>query len=331
MNTHDETDPKVIALLKTLEAVPTRDPGAARRARAKFLNQASEMRQAVSSGGWLRHKVQNLNPRKEKFAMNILVSVLLATAMLMGGGVTLAAAQDDLPNEPLYGVKVFAEDVGLSLTGDPEAKVERLMDLSQVRAQEMAALAEDGQSVPEPVLLRLELHVEQALETAATLEEDADLTQTLLQLRDRLQTQDRLLSELQTDASAEEEPLLTQARDRLQDRLCQVEDGLADPDGFRYIMQNEMRYGQDESLEPGPNQQGEPGFHQNTEPVETETPPDDVPIEPTDPVETEIPPVDATPDAPTWNASPDALQNGNGQGTPPEQGGNGPGNGNGNH
>ncbi|MFZ5911228.1 MAG: DUF5667 domain-containing protein [Chloroflexota bacterium] len=322
MNTQDETDPKVIALLKTLEPVPARDPGAARRARAKFLNQASEMRQAVSSGGWLRHKVQNLNPRKEKFAMNILVSVLLAAAMLMGGGVTLAAAQDDLPNEPLYGVKVFAEDVGLSLTGDPEAKVERLMDLSQVRAQEMAALAEDGQAVPEPVLLRLELHVEQALETAATLEEDADLTQTLLQLRDRLQTQDRLLSQLQTDASTEEEPLLTRTRDRLQDRLCQVEDGLADPDGFRYTMQNEMRYGQDESLEPGPNQQGEPGFHQNTEPVETETPPD--------PVETKVPPVDATPEAPTWNTAPDAPQNGNGQGNP-QQGGNGPGSGNGNH
>jgi hypothetical protein len=323
MNTQDEIDPKVIALLKTLEAVPARDPGAARRTRAKFLAQASEMREAVSSGGWLRHKVQNLNPRKEKFAMNILVSVLLATAMLMGGGVTLAAAQDDLPNEPLYGIKIFAEDVGLSLTGNPEAKVERLMDLSQVRAQEMAALVEDGQALPEPVLLRLELHIEQALETAATLEEDADLAQTLLQLRDRLQTQDRLLSQLQTDASAEEEPLLTRTRDRLQDRLCQVEDGLTDPDGFRYTMQNEMRYGQDESLEPGPNQQGEPGFHQNTEPAP----------EPTDPVETEVPPVDATPEAPTWNTSPDAPQtgNGNGQGAPSDPGGNSPGNGNGNH
>lgn len=323
MKTQDETDPKVIALLKALEPVPAREPGSARRARAQFLNQTSEMREAVSNGGWLRHKVQNLTPRKEKFAMNILVSILLATAMLMGGGVTLASAQDDLPNEPLYGVKLLAEDIGLSLTGSPEAKVERLMELSQVRTQEMAALAENSQAAPELVLRRLERHAEQALEIAATLENDADLSQMLTQLRERLQIQDRLLSQLQTNASAEEELLLTRTHDRLQDCLRQVEDGLADPEGFRYTMQNEMRYGQDETLEPGPNQQGEPGFHQNTEPATL----------PTDPVETEIPPADATPGAPTSNASPDAPQNGNGngQGAPSDQGGNGPGGGGGNH
>ncbi len=320
MNAHDETNPKVVALLKTLEAVPARDPETARRARARFLTQASELRATVSGGGWLRHKIQNLNPRKEKFAMNILVSVLLAAALLMGSGATLVSAQDDLPGQPLYEVKLLAEDVSLSLTGTPEAKIERLMAMAQVRAQEMTALVENGQSVPEPVLLRLEQHVEQALEIAATLQENAELTQTLLQLRDRLQIQDRLLSQLQTDVSAESEPLLTRTRDRLQDRLCQVEDGLTDPDGFRYAIQNQMRYGQDENLEPGPNQQGEPGFHQNggptpalTEPVVTETPA----VEPTTTI---------------LNTLPDPQQNGqgNGQGTP-HQGCNGSDCGNGNH
>lgn len=320
MDAQHEPNPKVLSLLKTLEAVPPRDPAAARRARAKFLTQASEMRQAVSGGGWLRLKVQNIHSRKEKFAMNILVSVLLAAALLMGSGATLASAQDDLPNEPLYGVKVFSEEVSLSLTGDPVAKVERLMELAQVRTQEMAALAGEGQAVPEAVLLRLEQHVEQALEIAATLQDDADLTRTLLQLRDRLQVQDRLLSQLQTDVSAETEPLLTRTRDRLQDRLCQVEDGLTDPDGFRYTMQNQMRYGQDENLEPGPNQQGGPGFHQNSEPTPAPT---------EEPVETETPPAEPTPDATILNAAPGFQQNGNGngQGTP-QQGGNGPGNGN---
>lgn len=322
MNAQDEKESKVLLLLKTLEAVPPRDPAAAQRARAKFLTQASEMRQAVSSGGWLRLKVQNLNPRKEKFAMNILVSVLLAAALLMGSGATLVSAQDDLPNEPLYGVKVFAEDISLSLTGDPVAKVERLMELAQVRTQEIAALAGEGQAVPDSVLLRLEQHVEQALEIAATLQDDADLTRTLLQLRDRLQTQDHLLSQLQTNASAETEPLLTQTRDRLQDRLCQVEDGLTNPEGFRYAMQNQMRYGQDENLEPGPNQQGGPAFHQNSEPTPAPT---------EAPVETETPPAAPTPEATLLNAAPGFQQNGNGngQGTP-QQGGNGPG-GNGNH
>ncbi len=321
MNTQDETESKVLALLKALEPLPPRDPAMARRARAKFLSQASEMRQAVSGGAWLRHKVQNLIPRKEKFAMNILVSVLLAAALLMGSGATLASAQDDLPGEPLYEVKLFAEDVGLSLPGSPEAKVERLMELAQVRTQEMAALVEDGQAVPEAVFQRLEQHIQQALETAAAIEDDADLTRTLLQLRDRLQSQDRLLLQLQTDAEVQEEPLLTRTRDRLQDRLCQVEDGLANLDGFRYAMQNQMRYGQDDSLEPAPNRQGEPGFHQNSEPT----------LVPTEPVETETPPAEPTLDATILNA-PGYQQNGNSNGAgTPQQGGNSPGGGNGGH
>ncbi len=319
MNTQDETESKVLALLKTLEPLPPRNPATARRARAKFLSQASEMRQTVSGGAWLRHKVQNLIPRKEKFAMNILVSVLLAAALLMGSGATLASAQDDLPGEPLYEVKLFAEDIGLSLSGSPEAKVERLMELAQVRTQEMAALVEDGQAVPEAVFQRLEQHIQQALEIAAAIEDDADLTRTLLQLRDHLQIQDRLLSQLQTHADLQEEPLLTRTRDRLQDRLCQVEDGLTNLDGFRYAMQNQMRYGQDDSLEPAPNRQGEPGFHQNSEPT----------LVPTAPVETETPPAEPTLDI--LNA-PGYPQNGNGNGPrTPQQGGNGPGNGSGGH
>ena len=49
----------------------------------------------------------------------------------------------------------------------------------------------------------------------------------------------------------------------LQTHLRLVDVGLADPQGFRYMMENQMRYGQDEEATPEPNQQGEPGFHQN--------------------------------------------------------------------
>ena len=59
--------------------------------------------------------------------------------------------------------------------------------------------------------------------------------------------------------------MLAQTRQMLQTHLRLVDEGLADPQGFRYIMENQMQYGQDESATPEPNRQGEPGFHQNDE------------------------------------------------------------------
>ena len=73
------------------------------------------------------------------------------------------------------------------------------------------------------------------------------------------------MQQLQTHVDAETDPLLTQTRLMLQDCLRLVDDGLADPQGFRYAMTNQMRYGQNEEATPEPNQQGEPGFHHNEE------------------------------------------------------------------
>jgi hypothetical protein len=73
------------------------------------------------------------------------------------------------------------------------------------------------------------------------------------------------MEQLQIHADAETEPLLTRTRQMLQEQLLLVDEGLADPQGFQYMMENQMQYGQDEEAIPEPNQQGEPGFHQNEE------------------------------------------------------------------
>jgi len=260
----DQTpDLKIEHRLEELKAVPPRNPGQAARGRANFLSEAANYQRAVSPGtkvrqtGWIF-----LTNRKEKFAMNALVSLLLATALILGGGATTVAAQDDLPNQPLYPVKLWTENATLALTGDPQLQANLLMQMSQTRVEEMAGLAEQGIPVPDQVRDRLEQHLHQTLMLASNMD-DATLTQTLLQLRDQLQTQDRIMEQLQTHATTETDPLLTQTRSMLQTRLHLVDQGLADPQGFRYAMTNQMQYGQDEESTPEPNQQGEPGFHQN--------------------------------------------------------------------
>jgi hypothetical protein len=248
--------------LEELKAVPERNPLQAASGRANFLKEAAEYQQAVSPGKHVRQSGWIFPIRKEKFAMNVLVSLILVASLFLGGSVTVAAAQNDLPNQPLYQVKLWTEDAALALAGTPQKQATVLMNMSQRRVEEMAALTEEGVTPPAQVREQLEQHLNQTLALASNMDESA-LEQTLLQLRDHLQTQDRIMEQAQTHANPATEPLLTQTRQMLQIRLRLVDTGLADPQGFHYMMENQMRYGQDEEVTPEPNQQGEPGFHQN--------------------------------------------------------------------
>ena len=194
--------------------------------------------------------------------MNILVSLILAGALIMGGGVTAVAAQDDLPNQPLYPVKLMTENVTLALTGDPQQQANQLMNMAQTRTQEMAALVEDGIPVPAQVQERLREQIQQTLMLAADMDDPA-LSQTLLQLREQLQTQERLMTQLQTHANEETEPLLTRTRQMIQNQLRLVEQGIADPQQFRHTMRNQMRHSQEGTSTPEPDGQGGPNGPQN--------------------------------------------------------------------
>lgn len=196
--------------------------------------------------------------------MNTIVSLILAAALLLGGGGTVVAAQDDLPNQSLYQLKLWTENAKMAMAGDPQEGATLLISMAQTRVQEMAALAEQGITPPDQVRDRLEQHINQALRLAADMDE-ATRDQVLLQLRDCLQTQDRIMEQLQLHVNADIEPLLTRTQQMLQTQLHLVDEGLADPQDFQYMLQNQLQYRQDEEAVPEPNQQGEPGFHQNDE------------------------------------------------------------------
>lgn len=260
----DQTpDQKIEHRLEELKEVPPRNPQQAARGRANFLSEATNYQQAVSLPIFLRHKGWTFfKNRKERFAMNALVSLILVGALMLGGGATAVAAQDDLPNQPLYPVKLMTENARMALTGDPQEQANLLMNMAQTRVEEMAGLTEQGIPVPAQVQERLQQQIQQTMMLAVGMDDD-DLTQTLIQLRERLRTQERTMTQLQTHATTEAEPLLIQTRQMLQICLQLVDEGIADPQGFRYRMTNQMQYGQDDEITPEPNRQGEPGFHKN--------------------------------------------------------------------
>lgn len=295
----------LIHLIKELKTAPTRDPQAAARGRARFLAEASHLREATSIRKSQRHNGWNLIFRKDLSLMKTMLSALIVI-VLFASTSTAFAAQNDLPTEPLYGIKVLSEDTGLWLTTDPTLKLERLMQLAQLRVQEMTALIEQGVTIPESVVERLRLHIETALQLAAG-ESDENMQKSLLQIQAQLQSQEQVMTQLQTRASANGQPTLEQARVMTQEQLQLANQGLENPLAFRnrYQFQNQFA---------------------------TETP---APTLTAVPSETAT----ATPEAPGFGAGPNADEtpgpnstpgSGYGPGPNPTQGGNGSGDGNGN-
>lgn len=241
--------------LDELKAVPPRNPQVAARARARFLAQAVAASEARRNKGW------GFLFRKQQFAMNLAVAMVVIVGLFVGGGKTVRAAQDDLPNEPLYAIKILSEDVSLQFENDPEVKADRLMELTQTRIQEITLLVESGQTPPERVRLRLEQQLQQTLQLYSTME-DAVLDQKLLQFRKQLQQYERDMQGLQVRAAQDEQPILEHTRTMLQTQLQLVNDGLVNHEAFRDTVQNGFHYGQTQTPPPTAEPTTTPQVHQ---------------------------------------------------------------------
>jgi hypothetical protein len=252
MKDQSELESEILEWLEEIKPVTPRNPQAAARGRAQFLGLA------VSASEFPRHKGWSSIFRKERFAMNMIVSILVIAGLLFGGGATVNAAQNDLPNEPLYGLKLWSEDLSLQFQNDPEQKVERLMDLTQVRIQELKRLTDANQTVPDQLRQRLQNHIQQALQICAT-QDDQAMDRTLLHIRDRLQQKDHDMEQLQLHASQTEQPILLQTHTMLQQRLQLVDEGLLNHEMFRNTVRNGFRFGQDvTATPPAQNGNGQP-------------------------------------------------------------------------
>ncbi|MBL8056277.1 MAG: hypothetical protein JNK29_06235 [Anaerolineales bacterium] len=203
-----ETAPLLAAVhvLEPLRAIPPRPAAAEQAGRQAFLNEAAALRgqrpaRAVSPGPAARPTGWKLNLfRKELSPMNVLVTLVLVASLTLGGaGATVYAARDSLPNAPLYGVKLAAEDLRLELGRSPQTQLTTLLELTQTRAQEMLRLAQAGEAVPPVVASRLQTHLAAALHEAAQLG-DPELTEALLQIEQQTRTQLQILAQARQSA-----------------------------------------------------------------------------------------------------------------------------------
>ena len=233
MKQDDKLDPRLAALLDEIKPASARNPQAAARARSRFVAQAVSASEERRHNWWT-----TIFQQKEKFAMNMLMSALVILGLLFGGSATVSAAQDDLPNQPLYQLKLMSENAKVWLASDPGLKIEMLMEQVQTRTEEMAALTLAGITPPAELTIRTQERIQQALHIASSLD-DASMVVAMEQIRTHLQTQEQLMIRLQDGSCTECEPILQQTREMLHNQLGQIESDLIDPEAFRNQNQNQ--------------------------------------------------------------------------------------------
>jgi hypothetical protein len=181
--------------------------------------------------------------RKEKKAMvNILVTLLVALGLVFGGGgAALAASQSAMPDEALYPVKTWSEQVQLQLAGDDEEKIQLMNAFTNRRMEEIRTMLQAGKQIPEPVMTRLEQQLQYMLRLAAGQSEDKS-EQALLQIRNQLQNQTQLMQQLQLGEGAAEGGMAQErVRSMLELHLGQAEGGLQDPQWLQQQIQMQQQ------------------------------------------------------------------------------------------
>ena len=115
------------------------------RARVWLMEQIHGM-QTVTKWPWSRYNKQTKQiSHRRRFSMASIILVIVLALSAAGGGVAYAA-QDSLPGDTLYPVKISTEQVIMALPGDDVAKAERALNFAERRVQEMEELAERERS-----------------------------------------------------------------------------------------------------------------------------------------------------------------------------------------
>ncbi len=159
-----------------------------------------------------------------------LVALLIAVVMVFGGAAaTASAAQESLPMDALYPIKTLSENVALGLTPGSQAKLQKALDQVQRRVDEMAALSEMGEEVPDHLAEGYAEKVEYALRLASRMP-DAEMTLALGKIQASLQEQLGLVEQLQI--AQPEDVQMTRVATQLRQFLGLVAVGLNNPQMF---------------------------------------------------------------------------------------------------
>lgn len=242
--------PDLSELVKTAQALqqvtrPALSKDVLTTRRAQFLATARTYRRQAASAHPFRRFVASLG---QPVRVTALARVAIAFVLVLSiAGGTLAATLSSLPDSPLYGLKLTAEDARFSLTHDPAQQAMLALAFANERVRELQGLAAARRPISTQVSLRLQNQLDAALSAAARVPE-REMLQVLTQVRATAQTQEPVLMQAQLDAprEASAQDALRLAEQAMAQAQQQAESGLADPEAFR----NQYHHSQGAPVQP---------------------------------------------------------------------------------
>jgi hypothetical protein len=209
----------VLAAFEAARQTPLPQPDVQRRLKNEFLAQVQQARpQNVTFSQKQRLNQQktsnnSLVYRWRTSSMTVkIISILVAVTILLGGAGagTVMASQSALPDETLYPLKRWSEDVRFDLASQPDKQLALHLDFADRRVDEMVTLLAEGVVFDQELRLDLLTH----LWMASQLTEDCE-DPLLAQAR----VQSRLMAQEMKLTNAPEDALMTQTRSVLRQQI----------------------------------------------------------------------------------------------------------------
>ena len=240
----DELDEELKNKLSLIATIPVRSLKNAARGREVFMNKAKEFhtRKApfVTAQPTNQSFLQSFFKKRLSFAP-FAIALIIAIGLVLGGWGTVYAAQDSLPNDFLYPVKIAVENINLTFTVNPNTKVALLTTYTGTRIDEAAYLVSQGQQIPEELPNRVDDQLDELFTLAASLDEEsmeAALTgvQRHLRPRDQIQSMTNKMQNLPQGA----DPQLTRLLAMLKERHQMAQTGLETPLTFQQQFKHQL-------------------------------------------------------------------------------------------
>ena len=216
--------------------------------RARLLASAAQQRARAQANTILTRKERVQHKMKLMFVTRLvsaILAVVIGTAAVGGGAVW--AANDSLPGDLFYPVKLTVEDFRMDLARTPEAQVGLALQFAEERAAETQAMVQAGLPVSEQVVARMEYHFQHALRQAAWAPEE-EMPGLVERIAQRAQTQAQVLEQVRTMAQEEAQVGLERAQQVCQQAHEVAMSALGDPQAFRFRYQ--QREGMPDEVEP---------------------------------------------------------------------------------
>lgn len=238
----DELDNELKNNLNLIASTPPRNLEKATHGREVFMNKVKEMQTRAPQTMTLKlssNKLLKTLFGKRTSLAPFAIAFLVAIGLIFGGWGTVFAAQDSLPNDFLYPVKLAAENVRFTITTDSDAKVALLLTNLDSRIDEATTLAALGTPIPEELPTLVDEKTDELFSLIAGLDEES-MQEALkgVQIHDRDQIQD--MTNAMNRLPEGKDPQLARLLNMAKERQHLVQMGVGEPNTFQQQFRHQL-------------------------------------------------------------------------------------------